>query len=262
MSRAFKFRNWDDEHHKMMIRDNIIHFASPSSFNDPFDSTIPFRYDLISDDELMKAYCRIIKHDEPNISRQRMRQKAREEVKRGFARGGAYLEGTKKITEEYNTRMFGIFSVAKEHNHLLMWSHYASDHKGFCVEFNYEMLVAFCTQYFLENGKLLETREIIYQDEYPVLIPTIEDDIEYMLRPLSIKSKVWDYEKEFRLIVYEGAGENVVLPDGIINRIILGCKMSDPYKYEIKSIAKAKKINVAESRMHLEKYALEYRPFI
>ena len=259
MSSVFKFREWEDDNHKMMIKDNIIHFASPSSFNDPFDSTIPFRYDLISDDELRKAYCRVLKHDEPNISRPEMRRRAREEVKKEFAKGEAYLEGARKIIEEFNTRMFGIFSVAKEHYHLLMWSHYASYHKGFCVEFNYELLVDFCTQYFLEKEKLLEAKEIIYQEEYPILIPTIEDDVEYMLRPLSIKSKLWEYEKEYRLIVYEGPNENVVLPDGIITGIILGCKMPDQYKNEIKAIADSKKINIAESRMHFEKYALEYR---
>ena len=261
MSSVFKFRDWDDDNHKMMIKDNIIHFASPSSFNDPFDSTIPFRYDLINDDELMKAYCRMFKRDEPNISRQEMRRRAREEVKKGFTRDEGYLERARRIIAEFNTRMFGIFSVAKEHYNLLMWSHYASYHKGFCVEFNYELLVDFCQKYFEEKEKLLEAREIIYQEEYPILIPTIEDDVEYMFRPLSMKSKLWEYEKEHRLIVYEGANENVVLPNGIITGIILGCKMPEEYKNEIKVIADSKNIHVAESRMHFEKYALEYREY-
>ncbi|MEO8231477.1 MAG: DUF2971 domain-containing protein [Ignavibacteriota bacterium] len=259
MSSIFKFRNWEDNNHKMIIRDNTIHFASPNSFNDPFDSTIPFRYDLINDNELMKAYCRVIKHDEPHISRQEMRKRARAEVKQGFARGENYLKGAAKITSDFNSRMFGIFSVAREYHHLLMWSHYAAHHKGFCIEFNYEVLVDFCTQYFFKKNKILESRSIIYQEEYPIMIPTIENDIEFMLRPLTIKSKAWEYENEYRLIVYEGAGENVVLPDGIIVGIILGCKMSEQSKNEIKEIAKAKNINIAESRMHFEKYALKYR---
>ncbi len=104
----------------------------------------------------------------------------------------------------------------------------------------------------------MEARSIIYQDEYPILIPTIENTVEFMVR-LTFKSKIWEYENESRLIVYEGAGENVVLPDGIIIGIILGCKMPDNSKNEIIQIAKTKKINVAEARMHFEKYALEYK---
>ncbi len=77
MSSIYKFRDWEDDNHKKMIRENTIHFASIASFNDPFDSTIPFRYDLINDKELMNAYCRVIKHDEPHISRQVMRKGTR-----------------------------------------------------------------------------------------------------------------------------------------------------------------------------------------
>lgn len=256
MNKIYKFRNWEDDYHKMMLKENIIHFASPNSFNDPFDSTIPFRYDLINKTELTKAYCRVIKHEQPELTRQTIRRKAREKIKKGFPTGEVYLENARKVTADYNTKMFGIFSLTKEYQHLLMWSHYANCHRGFCVEFNYDHLIHFCTNYFLNKGKLLEVRQVTYQEKYPILIPTIEDDIEYMVRPLTIKSKLWEYEKEHRLVVYEGAKENVKLPNGIITGIILGCNMPNDHKNEIKEIADTKKINVSQSRMHYEKYAL------
>jgi hypothetical protein len=261
MKIVYKFRNWENEHHKKILTDNLIHFSTPSSFNDPFDSTIPFRYDLISDQELMQAYCRLIKKDEPNISRQEMKKKAREELKKGFVKGLEYLERAKAVTEQYNTNMFGIFSIAGKYDDLLMWSHYANNHRGFCVGFKYELLIEFCTQHFLNKEKVLESRSVIYQEEYPVLIPTIEDDVEFMIRPLTYKSKVWEYENEHRLIVYEGANEDVVIPNEIFEGIALGCKMLPEMKNEIKKIADRKNIPIADSRMQLEKYALQYSKF-
>jgi hypothetical protein len=261
MKIVYKFRNWGNEHHKKLLTDNIIHFASPSSFNDPFDSTIPFRYDLVSDKELMKAYCQIIKNDEPNISRQEMRKKAREELKKGIVKSPDYPEKARAIIEQFNANMFGIFSLAGKYNDLLMWSHYANNHRGFCVGFKYELLVEFCTQYFFNKKKVLENRPVIYQEDYPILIPTKEDDVEFMIRPLSYKSKVWEYENEYRLIVSEGANENVVIPNEIFERIVLGCKMLPEMKNEIKEIANRKSIPITDSKMHLEKYALEYRKY-
>jgi hypothetical protein len=261
MKIVYKFRNWENEHHKKMLKDNTIHFASPNSFNDPFDSTIPFRYDLISDKELLKAYYKIIKKDKPNISRQEMRNKAREELKKGIVKSPDYPEKAREIIGQYNANMFGIFSIAGKYDDLLMWSHYANNHKGFCMGFKYELLIEYCTQHFFKKEKVLESRPVIYQEDYPIIIPTIEDDIEFMIRPLTYKSKVWEYENEYRLIVYEGANVDVVIPSEIFEGIVLGCKMSLEMKNEIKAIADKKNIPIADSKMHLEKYALQYRKY-
>ena len=79
-----------------------------------------------------------------------------------------------------------------------------------------------------------------------------------MVRPLTYKSNVWEYENEYRLIVYEGADEDVVIPNEIFEGIVLGCKMLPEMKKEIKAIADRKNIPLADSKMHLEKYALQY----
>lgn len=261
MKIVYKFRNWEDNWHKKLLTENIIHFSSPNVFNDPFDSTIPFRYDLVSDNELINSYYRVIKKENPNLSRREIRELAREEVKKGFVKGPEYLEKAKEITEQYNSKMFGIFSVAGKYDSLLMWSHYANNHKGFCVGLKYELLIDFCTRYFFQKEKVLESRQIFYQEDYPVLIPTIEDDVEFMIRPLTYKSKIWEYENEYRIIVYEGANENVVIPNEIFEGVVLGCKMPTEMKKEIKEIVDKKNIPLAEAKMHPEKYSLQYRKY-
>jgi hypothetical protein len=41
----FKYRDWDNNHHKKCLTDTEIFFSPPASFNDPFDCSIPFRYE-------------------------------------------------------------------------------------------------------------------------------------------------------------------------------------------------------------------------
>lgn len=38
----YKYRSWDDEKHQDMLKSQIVWFASPASFNDPFDCKIPY----------------------------------------------------------------------------------------------------------------------------------------------------------------------------------------------------------------------------
>ena len=40
-----------------------------------------------------------------------------------------------KILFDYQDKYYGIFSCSKKWNSILMWSHYAANHTGFCVGF-------------------------------------------------------------------------------------------------------------------------------
>lgn len=61
---------------------------------------------------------------------------------------------------------------------------------------------------------------------------------------LLTKSPEWQYEKEYRLIWFTGANEKLRIDDGIIKRVILGCKMTQVDKDEIISILKTRKDKV------------------
>jgi len=44
----YKYRDWKNEKHKRLITEQEIYFPSPLDFNDPFDSRIPIRWDLMN----------------------------------------------------------------------------------------------------------------------------------------------------------------------------------------------------------------------
>lgn len=74
-----------------------------------------------------------------------------------------------------------ICSVSKKSNIGIMWSHYADEHKGCCIEF--------------EVTSKWKKIEVEYLDEMPILDANTQiEDI------LKCKSKQWEYEEEIRFI--------------------------------------------------------------
>lgn len=66
-----------------------------------------------------------------------------------------------------------------------MWSHYASNHTGICLEFT------------TANSKFGMAYKVNYQEEYPRFMM---HESESYLNLLLTKSNVWSYEEEFPLI--------------------------------------------------------------
>ncbi|WP_440599729.1 DUF2971 domain-containing protein [Acinetobacter soli] len=82
---------------------------------------------------------------------------------------------------------------------ILMWSHYADNHKGFMLEFKYKKII---------NDYRNLPLPVLYSNEYPILIvPWNLKDLnknkeilaEFIYKQILVKAKVWTYENEFRL---------------------------------------------------------------
>lgn len=108
---------------------------------------------------------------------------------------------SKGIIDQLNQLMekkdnIGIYSLSDEICEELMWAHYASSHKGFCLEYNVPVLKG----KHLAPEVVTETK-VAYASKPQIL--THEDiyKIETFLKKLfATKSKSWKYERETRLI--------------------------------------------------------------
>lgn len=117
---------------------------------------------------------------------------------------------------------FGIASVSETHRNLLMWSHYASEHKGFCIGYSPDMLDIKNTTYkeIMGGYNAIELKKINY-DTVPFDSEIIDEIVNQDFsedsaidilweRSLTTKSDAWSYEKEHRYI------SNINLCDQII----------------------------------------------
>lgn len=125
-------------------------------------------------------------------------------------------ECIKKIT---TTR--GVVCFSKERGsikNVLMWSHYADSHKGFCIEYKDEAILAL-------QG--IKSNEVLRVDDVQYNAPCVVEDISdrYDIEPAFHKASCWSYEREFRVVFSDeglkSLGDNVAL---VINAIYLGCE--------------------------------------
>lgn len=253
----YKYRDWGNDYHKKILTENQIFLSSQNGFNDPFDATIPFRYDEreLTPENIFKKLYELGRVAMPHLSDEELIQECYERQHSGIFENGTYW---KEYYEDYVERInsdYGILSLTTKNNNLLMWSHYANCHKGFCIGFNTIKL------YNLISGAL---GPVIYDDEMPT-VPLFDKGIEGVTKLLNTKSVDWSYEEEYRLIKSLAANETFTFLDKtIIEEVVLGLNMADENKDEIISILRSKfpATKIFEASRDLERFKLNIIPIL
>lgn len=105
----------------------------------------------------------------------------------------------------------GIFCMTSKGDNLLMWAHYADEHKGACIEFDVTKdPYVFCP-----------IRKVQYDSEYRSYNYLKEQGEAF--RSLEYKSKDWEYEDEYRVLHNKGYGLMTINKEAV-KTIIFGCR--------------------------------------
>jgi hypothetical protein len=145
-------------------------------------------------------------------------------------------------------------SFSEINNSILMWSHYAGYHSGFCVEYNFKQLGE-------KNEFTRMLQPVIYKDQLFDITPYIEDSDNFNCLISSYiamnKSTEWKYEKEWRYSIPWGPGaepfaKGVQTP----TKVFLGAKISEDNETLLKIIAKKKSIPVYKMQMKSNEFKL------
>jgi hypothetical protein len=230
----YKFRSFRDENHKAMLTDNKLFFATPDKFNDPFDCSVPIRYDDFTKAEFISYWTDVFRRDSPNVRDYETRKKAKDLYSQFRSPSGRKKmeEYQKEVIRRMRSTDFGVFSLTTNLSSILSWSHYADWHRGFCVGFHTLSLGAFLEK----QGPSLDIRPVDYTEEYPLINAYKTSDDEKTNKIIWTKSKDWKYEDEYRVLWLNGANKFLKIPDGIIRRVVLGWKVSPTDKAEMISI--------------------------
>ena len=201
-----------------MLDKQEFYLSKPSDFNDPFDCY----GGLICFDVSKKFLDQEIIEKLPNKSllgsRIQRRRYEREVLK----------EKEKLCSEYFNSRRdrIGICCFSWDCENIVMWAHYADNHKGICLGFKY-----------IEPIR----KDIygIYPVDYTSDIETYHfssfDDEYYWRHWLCTKSNAWEYEKEARMIFKEYNGK-VKFPKEILNDIYLGYSTSKEDEQRVREL--------------------------
>lgn len=100
---------------------------------------------------------------------------------------------TSEIFTERSNEFIGVLSLTEKNDNLLMWSHYADSHRGFCLCF--DATAGFFNRRRTDNDEFYHLRKVSYSAKRPSKSMMDIGSIELFL----LKSDVWSYEYEWRM---------------------------------------------------------------
>jgi hypothetical protein len=236
----YKYRNWDDKFHKRILTNNEIFMSPPNLFNDPFDCRIYEDMSWLNDKNKKQQYIEVslIKSREHILKNYKSEDEARKTITENVSYPHFYQKKSEETQDEFTDKYIGISSFAENCDSILMWSHYANNHKGFSVGFDEKKMKM--------SGLFGLCESVTYTENMPNYY--IDESRTTKIRAELYKSIEWEYEREYRAIslFFDDRDRNpkrtVNFKDSYIKEIVFGLLMSEEHKAEIREIAKQKKI--------------------
>ena len=168
-NKLYRYRKFD-KNYKSNIMEGHVYLSLPNAYNDPFDSAVSFDYEKCLETILGKE------------SLNRMLN-AKINIKDLFKKH--YEQTYKRFRENAKIACF-----SEVNDSILMWSHYADNHSGFCIEYDTRKSSLF---------KELALPVIYKQERYNATKCLLTKNPNIALNPIMYKDISWSYEKEWRL---------------------------------------------------------------
>jgi Protein of unknown function (DUF2971) len=279
----YKYRNFSNKGHFEALKRGTLFAVPPEDFNDPYDTAFTFdtgRF-LIEDRtaaEFLEYGKRLKSSTNPSeilrteplvkpiqariwnekVSKELLGQEPTDDARRSFALINALsatrVEAHVREMVSFMRRSFSVLSLSEDPSSILMWSHYADNHKGFCIQYD-----------FSESSETSDLRRYCF----PVLYrKKLIDATKYMQKPTEtnplfgqfmslIKSDEWKYEKEWRIIYAFGSSlakfeHRMPKPSAII----LGSHISKENCLAIKDYCNGRGIRVKKAELSPKEFRM------
>jgi tetratricopeptide (TPR) repeat protein len=180
---------------------------------------------------------------------------------------------TKSVIDEIRAQFFvprlyqkiGILSLTEKWDNLLMWAHYADQHRGFVLEFDRS------DEFFNRADNEDDLYGRLIKVKYSDTRPSTSFMAHIGLTTFLTKSTDWEYEQEWRRILgferettIQGANGDIHLfsfPPACLTGVILGCRMDESDKRKITDLLRKdtryRHVSIRQARLHDEHFALE-----
>jgi hypothetical protein len=265
-----------------VIENGCIRLTQPIDFNDPFEfkpviSTVATKeefediFEQTISEHAEDALSKCPPEHRHLISKEQVIEMSRKLFIDNQEAVGSYLRKTaKQVSEIYHNKsneLIGVLCLTEKRDNLLMWSHYADSHKGFCIKFDTSH--NFFNKKRTEQDEFYHLRKVEYFENRPNKTMSEMSGVDLLLH----KSDVWSYEKEWRFCgVLHDSDEKIECepvnihlfkyPKEVIKEIILGVNSSDSLELEIKSIISQNQelshVKLSKAKTSENNYSLEF----
>jgi hypothetical protein len=289
-AKIYKYRG-DTIHSRENLRTDTIWMASPETYNDPYDSWLTFPLDTLLtflEAALVDNFVAAAKLDGVISAKEIEDAKKSPEPLRAVLKNLQVLRSASAVefwgerAKTYSAQLVGyaknavsqieglrkrekVCSFSAISDSLLMWSHYADNHKGFCVEFDIESL---SEQHFFRKNlyPVLYAREFYDLRSFMSRLANgPRGDFRPMVPLLAMLHKFdgWMYESEWRLmheteIVVDDHNRAAPIP----SRIFLGARFDPLIGKDLLAICQQKAIPTFQMYLADDEFALSLREFV
>ncbi|AIZ65393.1 hypothetical protein PK28_17120 (plasmid) [Hymenobacter sp. DG25B] len=220
----YKYRDANNRHHLDILRSQQIWLADPATFNDPFDSRLLVRFDLMPDTERIQWLNKMMKAHHPLAGDFLIRSLV-EKAEKALLDSATHDAASRLWVRNFVSKM-KVFCVCPEKDNILLWSHYAYNHTGFAIGFDPIKL-----ENLIKQNQGFTTGYVAYRDRYPTLQMPLNSSAQVLKEDLiasllNVKSRHWAYEKEIRMVTFDGPSSISFTPD-LVTEIVLGCQVGE-----------------------------------
>lgn len=136
--------------------------------------------------------------------------------------------------------LFKLFCTSPVKNNILMWSHYGSNHEGYCFEYSKSNIIEKILKENIDgiliigNVKYYKKRKKynIKSKEFDLNNLT-EKEIKNYIDITFSKYEIWNYEKEFRFVIVSENNKYVYNIQVEINNVYAGCRADQNELYNL-----------------------------
>ncbi len=210
------------------LRDTLInrrvHFSNPDSLNDPWDCR-PYFDPSIEDPGSRKKWGEQLGGLYERLPPELLASLATRIEENWYDHKELLRRTIENLTDwvwKFNVERWRIYCLTSRADSVLMWSHYAEQHKGVCLEYD-------ATQ-----EPIRRAYEVLYKESLPALGPDMLTDAKAMVDGVLLnKAAAWSYEEEYRILARDRSvdpafsvttdGDFLALPPEALTGIIAGC---------------------------------------
>ncbi|CQJ57517.1 Protein of uncharacterised function (DUF2971) [Yersinia intermedia] len=278
-ARLYKYKSFSVDSLDLLVSDRL-YFADPTTFNDPLDCNPSVKNDIDDVDMLNAILYKLVKDNhQKELEEAAAKVKYRgpktlekiETLGKNEARkiindiawevdffDELHGESTCNYIKQYLLKNYavGVLSLAKDFNNPLMWSHYADQHKGFCIGYDVSVNELINIHPVDYNGE----RFIRTQQVYNMLFND-NDDIKKEAKEavekviLLNKAPSWKYENEYRVINKQGLRDSQFR----LSDVTFGLRFNESAKFSVMSALQSRqgKIDFYEMSLCNDSFSLK-----
>jgi hypothetical protein len=227
-----------------------IWFACPPALNDPFECRPWFTFEG-TEEQIVGTLVRELQKRDPLATQASATARVLSICRQGRHRDPHFWEPLRAGVLQKLSRDIGLYCLSRDQTSILMWSHYAQDHEGYCLEFE-------ATNYTAIFGG---AQEVHYSDDYPSVDFYNTSNDEQVKLIFLTKYTGWTYEKEWRIVDHQlGPGLRTYRSE-LLKGVIFGLRMPEDDKAQIRQwlARRGHPVQFYQAVLHARKFAIEIK---